>query len=150
PSRALVRALLDNMHPISRGHFVGPDETVQIAQHLYRPVGDHGLHVRGFHVHPLMVWPRDPDAAIRNTIDDEYVERACPDRSDWYTVTDSDEFCVLEFSDRTHKKGMLDHAPVQSDQDVIAFMTRQTTAAHRLHVLHHVRYHTRDINPDEW
>jgi hypothetical protein len=150
PPRDLVRVLLDNLHPLSRGHFVAPNGSVQLAQHLYWPVADHGLLVRGFHVHPLMVWPRHPEAGIRNTIDDEYVERACPDRSDWYTVTDSDEFCMLEFSDRTHKHGMLDHAPVQSDLDAVRFVAEATTPSHREHVLHQVRYHTRDIVPEEW
>ncbi|MDB5309456.1 MAG: hypothetical protein JWO38_3658, partial [Gemmataceae bacterium] len=84
------------------------------------------------------------------TLDDEYVERACPDRADWYTATDSDEICVLEFSDRDHKRGMLAHAPVLSDPDVIRFVAESTTPTHRLHVRRHIRFHTRDVVPAEW
>jgi len=150
PPRALVRGLLDHLHPISHGHIVQPDGTVHIAQHLYWPVGDQGLLARGFHIHPLLVWPRNPDAGIYKSLDEEYVERACPDPADWYTVTDSDELCILEFSERRHKLEMLAGPPIQSEEAIIAFMEGSTNATHRQHVLHHLRFHVRGIDSAEW
>jgi hypothetical protein len=150
PPRALVRGLLDNLHPISRGHLVEPNGTVHIAQHLYWSVGDHGLLARGFHIHPLLVWPRNPDAGIYKSLDEEYVERACPDPADWHTVTDSDELCILEFSERRHKLEMLAGPPIQSEEKIIAFMEGSTNATHRRHVLHHLRFHTRGTDSAEW
>jgi hypothetical protein len=148
PPRALVRFCLDNLHPISVGHVV-VNERVHGAQHLYWKVADHGLLVRGFHLHPLVVWPRDPEAGIRNTLDDEYVSRACPDRADWHTVTDSDEICVVEFSDRAHKRQMVGPRTL-ADSDILKFMAANTTPDHREHVLHRIRFHTRGVRQAEW
>src|SRR5205814_806955 len=119
PPRALVRSCMDSPHPITSGHIVTRDK-VLAAQHFYWRVGDHGLLVRGFHIHPILVWPREADAAIRNTLDDEYVSRACPNRMDWHTVTDSDEMCVIEFSDRNHKLGML-KPQAMTDREIVKF-----------------------------
>lgn len=148
PSRDLVRACLDNLHPISVAHIVN-DGKVLAPQHLYWRVADHGLLARGFHLHPLFVWPRSSDAVIRNTLDDEYVSRACPDRSDWHTVTDSDEICVIEFSDRQHKSGMIAAEPL-TDRTWENFLRHGTTEDHRNHVLHRIMFHAQNVAIDEW
>jgi hypothetical protein len=96
-----------------------------------------------------MVWPRNPQAGIRNTLDDEYISRACPDRSEWHTVTDSDELCVIEFSERTHKPGMVAERPL-SDRDMVQFIHRDTNADHRALVRETIRLHARPIDPVEW
>jgi hypothetical protein len=148
PPRSLVRYCLDNLHPISVGHVVTDDE-VHGAQHLYWKVGDHGLLVRGFHLHPLVVWPSNPEAGIRNTLDDEYIAQACPDQADWHTVTDSDEMCVIEFSERTHKRAQVAKYPL-SDYQILQFMVEGTTPDHREHVRRHIRFHTKDLAPADW
>ncbi|HEX4609979.1 MAG TPA: hypothetical protein VH092_17430 [Urbifossiella sp.] len=148
PPRALVRACLDNLHPISTGHVVARGR-VLAPQHFYWRVGDHGLLARGFHIHPLMVWPRNPTAAIRNTLDDEYIADACPDRSEWHTVTDSDEICVTEFSEARHKLDMLAAQPF-SDEKVLRFMANDTTPSHRLHVLKRICFHTGGLDAPAW
>ena len=148
PCRGLVRSCLDNLHPISVGHIVD-EGGVFAAQHLYWRVGDQGLLARGFHLHPLLVWPRNPDAVIRNTLDDEYVSRACPDREDWHTVTDSDEMCVIEFSDRRHKFDMVGSERL-SDATVAAFLHEFTTPDHREHVRHRIRFLAQNPGGREW
>lgn len=147
PPRRLVRHLLDNLHPISAAHVVTND-TVRAPQHLYWTVGDQGLLVRAFHLHPLVVWPRVTDVRIRNTIDDEFIARACPDPADWHTVTDSDEMCVVEFSDRRHKRAMI--TDPLTDSDMLRFMVESTTPDHRDHVLKHIRFHTHGVAAGDW
>jgi hypothetical protein len=148
PCRSLVRFCLDNPHPLARGHMVN-DGKVLAAEHLYWKVGDHGLLARGFHLHPLLVWPRDPNAVIRNTLDDEYVSRACPDRADWHAVVDSDEMCVVEFSDRGHKTNMLAPEPM-SDRALAKFLHDHTSPDHREHVLNRLFFHTQGVVPQDW
>ena len=148
PPRALVRSCMDSPHPLTKGHIVS-DDTVLAAQHFYWRVGEHDLLVRGFHIHPILVWPREAEAAIRNTLDDEYVSRACPDRTDWHTVTDSDEMCVIEFSDRNHKVSMLTPRPM-TDCEIVSFIADGTTPDHRVHLLERIRFHTNGLDPAKW
>jgi|GEM_PF-6603988 len=148
PCRELVRAGLDNLHPISLGHVV-ENGRVRAFQHLYHRVDSRGLLVRGFHLHPLLVWPRNPDATIRNTLDDAYIERACPDPADWYLSTDSDEMCVFEFSQAEHKPGMVGQNPL-ADSELSRYLRQMTTEAHRRHVLERVRIHTGEVSEAEW
>ncbi len=146
--RTLVRGMLDSPHALTVGHTL-TDDKLFACQHVYWKVADHGLLVRGFHIHPILVWPREEDAAIRNTLDDEYISRACPDRNDWYTVTDSDEMCVIEFSDRNHKLGGLTAKPM-TDHEIVKFIHEGTTEHHRLHVLDRIRFHAKDMVAAEW
>lgn len=148
PCRELVRSGLDNLHPISNGHLV-ENGRVRAFQHLYHRIGSRGLLARGFHLHPLLVWPRNPEATIRNTLDDEYIERACPDPADWFIATDSDEMCVFEFSERCHKTAMVAEKPL-GDRELANFLHKCTTDAHRRHVLSRVRVHTGEVTEAEW
>jgi hypothetical protein len=150
PSRQLVRTLLNHLHPISCAHLVQPDGTVQTAEHLYWRVGEHGLLARGFHIHPLLVWPRNANARMHKSLDDEYVEWACPDPAEWYTVTDSDELCILEFSDRRHKLEMIAGEPLTTNAEIEHFLAMRTNATHRHHIQHRLRFHAEGVDPSLW
>ena len=148
PPRRLVRAMLDNLHPISESHIVNGG-AVGAAQHLYWKVGDNGLVAHGFHLHPFLVWPRNRDARIRNTLDDEYIANACPDQSDWFVVPDSEELCVCEFSEPGHKSGFVTTLPL-IEEEIVQFILYQTCAAHRTQVRQQIRFQSADVPEDLW
>lgn len=147
PPRQLVSCCLDDMHPISMGHIVG-EHGAKAAEHFYWPVGDSGLLIHAFHQHPLLVWPSNPDAAIRTSVDDDYIARACPNSEDRYIVIDSDEVCLTEFSTREHGLGMLAAKPMSWEQ-LSVFMVYRTNQAHRELVTIPIHFHSRSLD-SEW
>lgn len=148
PPRELVRDCLHDIHPISAAH-VMTDRGVKAAQHLYWAVGERGMLVHGFHLFPLLVWPSVPNVHVKNTLDDDYVARACPDRAGWHTVTDTDEVCVVEFSERNHKPGMV--APhFFTDEDLTRFVVTGTLPEHREMVTAPIHFHADPIDPIQW
>lgn len=148
PPRELVRDCLHDIHPISAAH-VMCEHGVKAAQHIYWQVGDAGMLVHGFHLFPLLVWPSVPNVHVKNTLDDDYVARACPDRADWHTVTDTDEVCVVEFSERHHKPGMV--APHYfTEVDLTRFVVTGTLPEHREMFTAPIHFHSAPLDPAEW
>ncbi len=100
--RKLMKIAFDNLHPLAHTSFwaeYGPDF---IPANLYWRVGDEGLVARCFHLHPLFVRPQVSTTEWKGTVDDRYVDVACPDATRDYIVTDSDELCAIELSGPEH------------------------------------------------
>ena len=96
--RDLVGIGLRHLHPIARSHFFNEYDGGLMPANLAWSVGDEGVLLRCFHLHPLMVKPQGPLAEFKSTIDDDLALRACPDSSRDYVVTDSDELLAFEMS----------------------------------------------------
>ena len=96
--RDLVGIGLRHLHPIARSHFFNEHDGGLMPANLAWSVGDEGVLLRCFHLHPLMVKPQGPLAEFKSTIDDDLALRACPDSSRDYVVTDSDELLAFEMS----------------------------------------------------
>jgi hypothetical protein len=148
PNRSLVRLSLQDPHPISAGHMV-KDGRVHAAQHHYWRINDGSILIRAFHLSPILVWPTAPDVAIRSTLDDDYVHRACPDTSAWYTATDSDEICQTEFSERQHKHWLVNFAPL-TDAEMFNFLRWSTSPTHRELFRTPIRFHDGTATESHW
>jgi hypothetical protein len=53
-----------------------------------------------FHMHPLMVFPTARFAELRQTIDGDFIQLACPDSKYHQIILDSNEATAIEFSAR--------------------------------------------------
>ena len=148
PARDLVRHCLNDIHPISAAHIVTA-RGVRAAQHHYWPVGTDAFLIHAFHLSPMLVWPTEPNVTIRGTLDDDFVGRACPDRSAWYTATDTDEICQVEFSTREHKNHIFSEHYF-SDACLQQFMYLSTNEAHRAMFRTPFRFHASDVDPAAW
>ena len=148
PARALVRHCIGDLHPISAAHIV-TERGVRAAQHHYWPVGKDGFLIHAFHLSPLLVWPTEPNTTIRGTLDEDYVGRACPDRTGWYTATDTDEICQVEFSTREHKNHIFSEHYF-SDACLQQFMYLSTNEAHREMFRTPFRFHASEVEPAAW
>jgi len=62
---------------------------------LFWPVGNHGLLLHTFYLHPIMVQPREHIEALKLGIDIDLVPRVCHE-NDIEIVTDSDSLCIYE------------------------------------------------------
>lgn len=58
-------AIDSDMHPQLSMHFVeGPEGAPFHPSHLYWPVGEEGVVIRGFHLYPIVIDPRDSAVAF--------------------------------------------------------------------------------------
>lgn len=96
--RALMAIAMRHLHPITMMHMQDNPESDLLPQELFWRAGDEGLVARCFHIHPILVYPRNRNAPFTTTIDYDYLRAACPDPADEHVVIDSDEFCVCELS----------------------------------------------------
>jgi len=148
PARDLVRHCLGDIHPISAAHIV-TEHGVKAAQHHYWPAGTDGFLIHAFHLSPILVWPEVNGVSIRSTLDDDYVGRACPTRAGWYTSTDSDEICQVEFSARNHKSHIVSPFYL-TEAHLRHFMAASTNETHRELFRTAFRFHASPVDPTVW
>lgn len=98
--RELVSVAMNYLHPIEKSYYWGP-KISSFPIHAYWPVDDEGLIARCFYLHPIMVNPIIKFREPQITIDADYVDLVCPDRSDIYVVRDSDEIACFELSSQS-------------------------------------------------
>jgi|SoiMethySBSTD1v2_1073268.scaffolds.fasta_scaffold242288_3 hypothetical protein len=88
-----------NLHPQLAMHFVeGRKGDPFHPSHLYWPVGDEGVIIRGFHLYPIVVYPRDSSAVFKGTIDDDLVSSLKVARHERYLAQDSRRLFCCELS----------------------------------------------------
>jgi hypothetical protein len=144
--RELMRISLEHLHPITLKHIWGDGPGEMIANNLFWRVPGEGLLGRCFHVLPLMVYPRNKRAPFVSTIDDDYVQAACPDPADWHIVTDSDEMLFCELSTITSD---IPGTP-RSLENLIGFSELYASATHRVAAKAHILMHAGTRTPALW
>jgi hypothetical protein len=99
-AREVVDLALRLPHESTYGIQWGRPELVDWPSHLQFPVGDEGHILRGFHLHPIAIYPRKRGLRPGKSVDDLWLSDVIPDRSDYYIMQDSDEGYAVEFSVR--------------------------------------------------
>ena len=99
--RALFALAMDHLHPLSRTLLVDSQEFSTWPSHVYWPVGDEGAEgilAHCFHLHPLMVRPREFYRDFRDAMDNDFLAQACPDPAEMHLIDDSDDALGVEVS----------------------------------------------------
>lgn len=96
-SRDLVKIALKNLHKISKESFFGKTLTAW-PSHIYWDCGENTLLARGFHLHPLLIWPENKLARLKDSIDGKFSMLACPNPATWEIIQDSDDIAMFELS----------------------------------------------------
>src|SRR3974390_1102735 len=86
--RALMGVAMKHLHPISIMHLHDHEGEYLMPQELFWRIADEGIIARCFHIHPILVYPRNRDAKFTTTVDDDYLSSACPDESEVHIITD--------------------------------------------------------------
>jgi hypothetical protein len=146
--RALARLATANLHQISRTHLYRNDEDGLNPASLLWPVGADGLLMRCFHLHPLLVYPRRKNASFTTTIDNDYLEAACPNPADTHIIQDSDEFLACELSDAKRRINAM--ARSGEDIDIARWAQIHANDHHRELLTVPIRLHSGDISGPEW
>jgi hypothetical protein len=92
-----VRLCLKHLHSIEKTYFWG-SQFSSFPIHAYWPVNEEGLTARCYYLHPLLINPLVKYVLPNITIDADYVDLACSNRSYIYIVQDSDELCCFELT----------------------------------------------------
>jgi hypothetical protein len=143
-SRELVTFALNHFHPITKSLFWDAEDFNRWPSHLYWNVKQEGFVARCFHLHPLMVNPKARGILPESTIDDDYVELACPHREDFYVVEDSDEIVGFEVSSSDSVFGIARGEP--SESRISCWARHHASPRHRDFLSHTIRFHGADIS----
>lgn len=139
--RALARIALESLHPISRSQFVDAKTANNWPSCVFwrHP---QGFITRSFHLFPVLVNPTHTVAPDR-TLDDFYPVQACPDKSAWHIVRDSDEMLGVEL---VSNQG--EHPPRTStmEDDVCSFLRHHVKPHHRHLFSHDIVVHSNGID----
>jgi hypothetical protein len=101
--RQLVALGLQYMHRATSSLFWDDPHFEPNPTILYWRVGPRACIAQGFHLHPLLVAPANWEAEFTDSIDGEYVERACPDPRSIHVPRDTDTVAIFSTTgeDRT-------------------------------------------------
>lgn len=146
--RQLARLATDNLHQISRTHLYRSDDEGLNPAGLFWRVGDEGLLMHCFHLHPVVVYPRRKNAPFTTTIDNDYLMEACPDLAEMYVIQDSDEFLACELSDAKRRINAMPRTG--NDIDIARWAYFNSNAQHRELIKIPIRMHDGATSSPAW
>lgn len=95
----LAELALQNLHPYIEKCFIKEGKTLERPSEMYFPLDEKNVLVPAFHLHPLLLWPRDHSALPPITTDGPYfLEKAVPDFQEWDVITDCSKAALFELS----------------------------------------------------
>jgi hypothetical protein len=119
----LARLWLRNLHPALQRHVVdGPAGESFHPSHLYWPVGQAGMVIRGFHLYPIAIDPISPFISFGGTIDDDLVANLGVRPEACFIAADSREMFCCELSAPDHHVG--DVGARGDTEGIVAFYLR--------------------------
>jgi len=151
PARDLIRISCSHLNNDTLGwHWKSDTFFGDWPSFIYWAVPGEGVVEHGFHLSPVMLYPKKDEALVYEPephmlgIDaTDYLKRALPDLSSVYIVQDSDEFCFI------HLKPLDPPFPPQkSNLATLSNWARQTLNPLQLHFFKHkIRLHYTDCSP---
>lgn len=110
-ARKLVRLGISHMHPDCRTRFWDRKDFTPNPVTVQWKVDDDGFILRGFHLHPLFIFPTHPAVHALSTLDDDLLLLACPDYNLFHVVEDSDDGFFLDLSPMSYGQSL---APIDA------------------------------------
>jgi hypothetical protein len=102
----LARLWTRHKHPqLAMHHVEGAHGAPFHPSHLYWPVGDEGVIIRGFHLYPIVVDPLDATIGFTSTIDDDLVGNLALSENQRYLAQNSGAMFCCELSAPDHYVG---------------------------------------------
>jgi hypothetical protein len=118
---------LNNLHTISHQHFWDNPSGKLIPDNLYWNVEDEGILARCTHLHPFMVYPRNPaSVTFSGTIDHDLIDNSIILKSARYVSKNNHDICAFEISPNYHSQ-CLPFYSSHSHYDLANFLTTLCT-----------------------
>lgn len=147
--RQLVSLFLKHLHPCTKSLFWESKGSKSAWPSIILwDLGEEGVLVRQFHLHPLMVIPSRKDLLPSPTIDGEYISLVCENLDNVYVVEDSDDLYYCEISNRNVYPEHILKEGIADVKAVATWMKYLTDPLHR-HCFKNFRlkHHVGDISP---
>ncbi len=98
-SHALAKLAIQNLHPYIEKCFIKEGKILERPSQIYFSLDENNLLVRAFHLHPLLLWPRDQTILPLITTDGpHFLERAVPNFEEWKIITNCNKIALFELS----------------------------------------------------
>ncbi len=143
PPRELMRWALGCLHPATAANIVNyPICHNAHTNRLFWRVDDDTLIGRFYLLHMICIRPEIVDFAVGASCDYSFVSEMCPS-GNVVTMTDSDDYLVLEVQPRRHESHFLRGGAAEPEA-IAASLAEWTTAGHRANVRDTVVFHAAD------
>lgn len=147
PPRDLTALALRHLHPIAKSYIIDSETYLNSSQLFWR-VNESGLLARFFHLHLMMVYPKEKSILPTVSFDANFVGEACPDIESYHIVTDSDDLSAFELSPAC-KLGDLIKTQRFQLYEYVRLVLFHTDEINRYFLSKKIRLHAEDISP-EW
>jgi len=143
----LVEALMRHLHPITRSHLYEGDSATFHPAGFFWEVGQEGLLMHVFHLHPVVVYGPGISAEFSGTIDDDLLQKSdLPERL-VHIVADSDEMLFVEVSAAAYEFAT---PPRGGIDEIVTFIAGATNAFHRRAARVEIRAHVGKVSEMVW
>jgi hypothetical protein len=145
-ARDLVRWSLSHLHPATVANIVnfGLNHNAHVNRLFWR-VDENTLIGRFYLMHMIAIRPELTDFVVGASCDYSFIPEMCPSGR-VATLTDSDDYLVVEMQPRRHERQHLAPGPIEAPR-LAASLAEWATAGQRRNVEQTVVYHAADI-PD--
>ena len=136
-SQALAKIAIQNRHPYIEKCFIKEGKTLERPSQIYFYLNENNVLVRAFHLHPLLLWPRDQAILPLVTTDGpHFLERTVPNFEEWKVITDCSRASLFELS----KESFLQEACVKplTPFGFFRWADVHVTAGHRFFAKHSI------------
>jgi len=98
-SRDLAVTVIHNLHHRTRCLFLKDNCISTHPSHIYWELDSNNVYGRAFHLHPLLIWPKNCNALPDTSTDGKhFLEKACPGYQTWDVITHCKEIALFEIS----------------------------------------------------
>jgi|HubBroStandDraft_6_1064221.scaffolds.fasta_scaffold47616_2 hypothetical protein len=144
--RELMRRALGCLHPLTLANIVNLPLCYNAeANRLLWRVDDDTLIGRFYLLHMICIRPELTDFVIGASCDYSFVPEMCPS-GNVVTITDSDEYLVVEVQPHWHESGFV-RIGLPSIADLAGSLSEWTTAEHRANAERTIVFHAADLPP---
>jgi hypothetical protein len=144
PPRALMDWALHHLHPATLGNVVGPTLAHDgAANRLFWRIDECTMLGRFYLMHMIGVRPEIVDFVVGASCDYAFVPEMCPS-GNVYTLTDSDEYLVVEMQPGSQHSREMRFGPIEAGA-LAHSLGEWATAEHRSNIRHALVFHSADI-----
>jgi hypothetical protein len=145
PPRQLMRWALGHLHPATIANMVNvPFNHNAHTNRLFWRVDETTLLGRFYLRHPICIRPETTEFVIGSSLDYSYIPEMCPS-GNVTSITDSDDYLVIEMQPRDHEASLLRFGPLTT-KALAKSLAGWTTKEHRANVADVHVYHSREIS----
>lgn len=147
PSCDLLAWSLSYLHPATTANIINfrLSHNAHTNRLLWR-VDENTLIGRFYLIHPIGIRPEVTDFVVGSSFDYSFIPEMCPS-GEVVTLTDSDDYFIVEMQPRRHESTNLRIGPVD-ERELAVSLSEWTTVQHRANIAHSIVYHAREIPPN--